>query len=174
MSWYTPNLIDRKKCKLIFGNMWTGKNSFSLFCFSNDIQRYSCPCSQRLCGHDNDYADIYSKFCRSFTDFKAGLGIRSFAHRLFAHFAQIKWATVSYSLRSLKTNERLWGNRSGRSEEMSDHERIAQVAQDKWATVSDSLRSLMINEQLSICSKNIWLKTSKILFLVCFKYVFLF
>ena len=36
-----------------------------------------------------------------------------------AHFAQIKWATVSDSLRSLKTNERPWANRSGRSEEMS-------------------------------------------------------
>ena len=38
----------------------------------------------------------------------------------FAHFAQIKWAPVSDSLRSLKTNERPWANRSGRSEEMSE------------------------------------------------------
>ena len=51
-----------------------------------------------------------------------------FAHRLFAHFAQIKWATVSVSLRSLKTNEQPWANRSRRSEEMSDREQIAQVA----------------------------------------------
>ena len=33
----------------------------------------------------------------------------------FPYFTQIKWVTVSDSLRSLKTNER-----SGRSEEMSD------------------------------------------------------
>ena len=36
---------------------------------------------------------------------KPGVGIRS-----FAHFAQIKWVTVSDSLRSLKTNERPWAN----------------------------------------------------------------
>ena len=53
---------------------------------------------------------------------KAGLGIRSFAQRSFAHllirsfahFAQIKWVTVSDLLRSLKTNEQLWANCSGR------------------------------------------------------------
>ena len=72
----------------------------------------------------------------------------SFIHS-FAHFAQIKWGTVRDSLRSLKTNERPWANRSGRSEEMSKREWIAQVPQDKWATVSNSLRSLMINEQMS-------------------------
>ena len=37
----------------------------------------------------------------------AGLVIHSFAHCSFAHFAQIKCATVSDLLRSLKTNERL-------------------------------------------------------------------
>ena len=52
----------------------------------------------------------------------------------FAHFAQIKWATVSDLLRSLKTNERLWANRSRRSRKISNCERIAQAAQDKWAT----------------------------------------
>ena len=65
-----------------------------------------------------------------------GLGIRSFTHPSFAHFAQFKWATVSDLLRSLKTNERPWANRSGRSWKMSDRERFAQVAQvahDKWA-----------------------------------------
>ena len=46
--------------------------------------------------------------------------------RSFAHFAQIKWATVSDLLRSLKTNEQLWANRSGRSEKMSNRERFAQ------------------------------------------------
>ena len=40
---------------------------------------------------------------------------------------------VSKSLRSLTKNERPWAIRSGRSEEMSDHERIAQVAHLKWA-----------------------------------------
>ena len=88
--------------------------------------------------------------------------IRSFAH--FAHFAQIKWASVSDLLRLLKTNERPWVNRSGRSEEMSDCEQIAQVAQDKWATMSDSLRSLRGNEQMSDLLKKCWLKKSKILF----------
>ena len=69
----------------------------------------------------------------------AGLGIRSFAHRLFAHL-----------LISLKSNEQLWAIRSdpsrqmsnheqiaqGRSEEMSHRERIPQVAQENewpWA-----------------------------------------
>ena len=66
---------------------------------------------------------------------RAGLGIHSFAHRssLIAHFAQIKWAIVSDSFRSLKTNERLWANRSGRSPKMS--------------YVSESLRSLTKNER---------------------------
>ena len=121
----------------------------------------------------------------------AGLGIRSFPHRSvahllialslirsslcrsFAHFAQIKWATVRDSLRSLKTNEQLWANRSCHSEEMSDRERIPQVAPDKWVTVSDSLRSLRGNEQMSDSLKKCWPKKSKILFLVCFIYNFL-
>ena len=70
-----------------------------------------------------------------------------FAHLLITHFAQIKWATVSDSLRSLKTIERPWANRSGRSTKMSDHEQFAQIAQRKWAIVwtktSDSLRIQM-------------------------------
>ena len=49
----------------------------------------------------------------------------------FAQIAQDKWATVSESLRSLKTNERPWANRSGRSWQMSHRERFAQVAHDK-------------------------------------------
>ena len=40
---------------------------------------------------------------------------------------------VIKSLRSLTKNERPWGIRSHRSEEMSDHEQIAQVAHQKWA-----------------------------------------
>ena len=102
------------------------------------------------------------------------LGIRSFAHRLFAHFAQIKWATVSDSLRSLKTNERPWANRSGRSEEMSDREWIAQVAQRKWATASELLRLFKTNERFAQVAQRKWsnerfaqkilAKQSKILF----------
>ena len=92
-----------------------------------------------------------------------GLEIRS-----FAHFAQIKWATLSDSLRSLKTNEQLWANRSIRSKEMSNREQIAQVAQDKWATVSDSLRSLRGNEYMSDSLKNFGYKKSKILFFSMF------
>ena len=60
-----------------------------------------------------------------------------FAHVLFfgewcewiAHFAQIKWA--------------MWANCSGRSPEMSDHDRFSQVTQKKWTIVSESLRSLI-------------------------------
>ena len=44
-----------------------------------------------------------------------------------------QWATVSDSLRSLRTNEQLWANRSGRSCQKSDCEQIAQVAHQKWA-----------------------------------------
>ena len=78
----------------------------------------------------------------------AGLGIRSFAHRSFAHL-----------LISLKSNERLWAIRSGRSEEMSD--------------VSESLISLTKNEQMSDLLKKFWLKKSKILFYyVLFKVFF--
>ena len=81
---------------------------------------------------------------------------------LIAHFAQIKWATVSDLLISLKTNEQPWANRSGRSEEMSDCERITHVAQDKWATVSNSLRSLWGNKPMSDSQKKFWLKKSTI------------
>ena len=66
----------------------------------------------------------------------AGLGIRSFTHRSFAHL-----------LISLKSNERLWKIRSERSRQMSNREQIAQVTQRKWAIVSDSLRSLWGNER---------------------------
>ena len=72
----------------------------------------------------------------------------------FAHFAQIKWATVSHLLRSLKTNEQSWANRSGRSEEMSDRE---------WM-----FRSLRGNERMSDLLKKFWLKKSKILFFSMF------
>ena len=51
----------------------------------------------------------------------------------FAQIAQDKWATVSKLLRSLRTNEQLWGNPSGCSWQKSNHEWFAQVAHDKWA-----------------------------------------
>ena len=87
----------------------------------------------------------------------AGLGICSFAHCSFAQIAEIKWATVSDTLRLLRTNERLWANRSGRSCIKSDHEKITQVAHDNWAIMSDSLRSIMIDERMSDLLTNIWL-----------------
>ena len=59
--------------------------------------------------------------------------IRSSLICSFAQIAQIKWATMSDSLRSLRTNERLRVNRSGPSCQKSDRERCAQVAHDKWA-----------------------------------------
>ena len=93
--------------------------------------------------------------------------------RSLAQFAQIKWVTVSYLLRSLKTNEGPWANRSGRSEEMSDHERITQVAQEKWATVSDSIRSLKGNEQMSKSLQKFCLIKSKILFFNFFSMLYI-
>ena len=57
-----------------------------------------------------------------------------FAYSLIAQIAQIKWATVSESLRSKEwpgLGIRLFAHRSDRSDQMSE---------------SDSLRSLMINE----------------------------
>ena len=70
--------------------------------------------------------------------FRAGLGIRLFAHRSFAR-----------SINSLRSNEWLWAICSDRSGQMSDREQIAQVAHDIRATVTDSLRLLMINERMS-------------------------
>ena len=94
----------------------------------------------RLCGYQKikDFTLILIKLIYlkvKNSSKKAGLGIRSFTHRSFAH-----------SLILLKSNELLWAIRSDRSRQMSNCERIAQVAQDKWATVSESLRSLMTNE----------------------------
>ena len=56
---------------------------------------------------------------------------------------------MSNSLRSLRKNEQLWANQSGRSCQKSNCEWIAQVAHDKRATVSDLLRVLMRKEQMS-------------------------
>ena len=81
---------------------------------------------------------------------------------LFAHFVQIKWATVSDSLRSLKTNEQLWANRSGRSYQKRDRE---QIAHDKWGTGTVLLRSLTKNERFA---QQFLAKKSKILFFSMF------
>ena len=81
------------------------------------------------------------------------------AHLLIAQIAQIKWVTVSDSLRSLRKNERLWANCSGCSCQKSDREQIAQVAHDKRVTVSDLLRLLMINMWMSDSLKTFWLKS---------------
>ena len=68
--------------------------------------------------------------------------IRSSLICSFAHFTQIKWVTVSDSLRSLKTNQRPWAICSGRSEEMSN--------------VSESLILLTKNERMSDLLKQFW------------------
>ena len=80
------------------------------------------------------------------------LGIHSFAHCPFAH-----------SLRSLKSNERLWVLHWYCSGQMRDCERIAQVAHVKRATLSKSLRSLIlsfltsdVSESLRLLNKNEW------------------
>ena len=81
------------------------------------------------------YAPFYTPFCSLFATFHdcfPGLGIRSSAHRSSTHW-----------LRSLRTNEPLWTNCSGRSCQMSHCERIAQVAHVKRATMSKLLRLLM-------------------------------
>ena len=51
----------------------------------------------------------------------------------FAQIAKDKWATVSESLRSLMSKERLWANCSGCSWQMSNREQFTQVDHDKWA-----------------------------------------
>ena len=118
-------------------------------------------------------AIIYAKAWHNSQEclYSPGLGIRSFAHLLICSFRSNQWATVSDSLRSLKTNER--------------PEQIAQVAQMKWVTVSTSLRSLKTYErpwairsgcskkmsEWAICSK-CWLKNLESCFLVCFIYNF--
>ena len=89
------------------------------------------------------FANIFAKFA----GWKGRAG--NSLIRSFAQIALIKWATVSDSLRSLRTNEQLWANRSGSSCQKSYHEQNPQVAHDKWVTVSESLRSHMINERMS-------------------------
>ena len=52
---------------------------------------------------------------KRFAQVAPGLGIRSFAHHSFAQ------RSFAHLLRSLRSNERLWVIRSGRSPKMSDH-----------------------------------------------------
>ena len=54
-----------------------------------------------------------------------------FPHSL--KLAQDKWAAVSNSLRSLRTNDRPWAHCSGRSWQKSDCKQFAQVAHSKRA-----------------------------------------
>ena len=94
--------------------------------------------------------------------------MRKIAICLFAHFIQIKWATVSDSLRSLKTNEQLWANCSGRSYQKRDREWIAH---DKWGTGTFLLRSLTKNERFA---QQFLAKKSKTIFFSMFYIRFLF
>ena len=112
------------------------------FCFLppgkaiNKMELLLCETRVKIDSWYKDYSQ--ASLLIHFPALRPGLGIRSFAHRLFAHL-----------LRSLKSNEQLWAIRSDRSGQRSNCEPIAQVTHEKWATVSDSLRSLMINEQTS-------------------------
>ena len=89
-------------------------------------------------GLDTKTAMFVLLFCLYCSVNNAGLGMRSFAHRSFTHllirsFRSNPMSDCEQSLRLLKTNERSWANRSGRSRQMSDREQFAQVAQSKWA-----------------------------------------
>ena len=73
-----------------------------------------------------------------------------FAHSLIAHLLR--------SLRSLRTNGRLWANPQDRSGQMSNSERIAQIAQDKWAGLGIRSSVFWANHSFlakkwAICSK---------------------
>ena len=125
------------------------------FCFLppgkaiNKMELLLCETRVKIDSWYKDYSQ--ASLLIHFPALRPGLGIRSFAHRLFAHL-----------LRSLKSNEQLWAIRSG---QRSNCEPIAQVTHEKWATVSDSLRSLMLNEQNSKKSKIKFFGT----FFVCLK-----
>ena len=64
----------------------------------------------------------------------------------FDQIAQDKWATVCKSLRLLKTNERLWANRSGRSPKMSE----------LLVFLSESLIISFFCKKIAIRSENRW------------------
>ena len=85
----------------------------------------------------------------------------------FAQITQIKWATVSDSLRSLRTNEWLWANRSGCSWQISNCEQFSQVAHYKWANRLFFWANRL--QKMSSLLKNCWLKSY---LLVRFFYIF--
>ena len=71
---------------------------------------------------------------------------------------------IAHSLISLKSNERLWANRSGRLRQMSNYERFAQVAHQKWANCSFFewiAHSLIFLQKPAIRSENGWCKSWK-------------
>ena len=136
--------------------------------------RINCVWHQAVCISQNPNSQLYSQGWE-------------FAHSLirsFTQIAQIKWATVSNTLRTLRTNEGLCANRSGRSCPKSDCERIARLLMTNerlWATP----RSLMKNERIArffwanrsfplLLTKNKRLKKklTKLVFFVRFLYVF--
>ena len=87
------------------------------------------------------FPKIYFVLCKIYENLlwqspNTGLGIRS-----FTKIAQIKWATVRDSLRSLRTNER-----------------FAQDAHDKWANRSfiRSLFAHFFSQKRAIRSENRW------------------
>ena len=80
----------------------------------------------------------------------------------FAQIAQIKWATVSDSLRLLRISERLWANRSGRSCQKSDSLRlpILNEQMSKSLIFSERIAHLLFRSQKTSDSlKKIWLKS---------------
>ena len=100
----------------------------------------------------------------------SGLGICSLLICAFAKIAQDKWANVSDLLRSLRTNERLWGNCLDRSWQMS-------LMTNEWMWAIRSGHSGQMSELIGFLSKSItfifrsqkisdWLK--KKIFLIIF------
>ena len=78
----------------------------------------------------------------------SGLGICSLLICAFAKIAQDKWANVSDLLRSLRTNERLWGNCLDRSWQMS-------LMTNEWMWAIRSGHSGQMSELIGFLSKSI-------------------
>ena len=101
----------------------------------------------------------------------SGLGICSLLICAFAKIAQDKWANVSDLLRSLRTNERLWGNCLDRSWQMS-------LMTNEWMWAIRSGHSGQMSELIGFLSKSItfifrsqkisdWLKKKKFYRIFC-------
>ena len=90
--------------------VWNSKKGMKLWKGMQLLQRYD----DTLKRHET-LKKVWNSNKSMMTLWKAGFGIRLFTHSSFAQIAQIKWATVSDSLRLLRTNERLWVNCSGSS-----------------------------------------------------------